>query len=50
LDYKTLEKLHPRFDEIRMALLRAKRVDNYLSEVDELQFKTERALLDEEWK
>lgn len=50
LDYKTLEKLHPRFDEIKMALLRAKRADNYISDVDELQFKTERALLDEEWK
>lgn len=50
LSYKTLEKLHPRFDEIRMALLRAKRVDNYLSEVDQQEYLTERALLDEEWK
>lgn len=50
LDYKTLEKLHPRFDEIKIALLRAKRADNYLSEVDEVQFQTERALLDQEWK
>ena len=50
LSYKTLEKIHPKFDQIKMALLRAKRVDNYLSDVDEQQYLTERALLDQEWK
>lgn len=51
LSYKTLEKLHPDFDSIKMFLLRAKRVDpKYLKGIDETVFKTERDLLEAEWK
>lgn len=50
LAYKTLEKIHPHFDDIKMALLRAKRVDNYLKDVDEQLYITELNLLDQEWK
>ena len=50
LAYKTLEKIHPHFDDIKMSLLRAKRVDNYIKDVDEQLYNTELALLDQEWK
>ena len=50
LSYKTLEKIHPHFDDIKMALLRSKRVDNYLKDVDEQIYNTERELLNLEWQ
>ena len=51
LSYKTLEKLHPEFQDIKLKLLKAKRVeDKYLEGIDKLQFDTERALLEAEWK
>ena len=50
LAYKTLEKIHPHFDDIKMALLRSKRVDNYLKDVDEQLYITEKELLNKEWQ
>jgi len=48
LAYKTLEKLHPDFDSIKMSLLRTKRVDpKYLEGLT--TYETELALLEKEW-
>lgn len=51
LGYKTLEKLLPpeRFNEIKLSILKSKRFDKYLKEVDIQQYETEKALLDAEW-
>lgn len=52
LSYKTLEKLMPveRFNEIKLSLLKAKRInEKYLEEVDITQYNTEIALLEQEW-
>lgn len=52
LEYKTLQKvMNPlRFDEIKMSLLRSKRIDEkYLSEIDIDEYNTELQLLDDEW-
>lgn len=51
LSYKTLEKLHPNFDSIKMSLLKSKRIDaKVMKEVDEQVFTTERQLLQAEWE
>lgn len=51
LSYKTLEKLHPAFDSIKMVLLKSKRVDQkFLKDVDPIKYATERELLSKEWE
>ena len=49
LSYKTLEKIHPDFDAIKMTLLRSKRIDKRFI-LDPILFETERNLLAAEWK
>lgn len=49
LGYKTLEKLHPNFDDIKMNLLKSKRIDpKYYADLPTYQM--EKDLLDLEWK
>lgn len=48
LSYKTLEKLHPDFESIKMSLLKTKRIDKkHLVGID--NFELERQLLSDEW-
>lgn len=50
LSYKTLEKIHPNFDNIKMSILKAKRiVDKHLEGIDLQIYETEKALLKAEW-
>lgn len=49
LGYKTLEKLHPDFNDIKMSLLKTKKINaKFLEEVE--NFEVEKALLEAEWK
>lgn len=49
LNYKTLEKLHPDFESIKMSLLKTKRVDKkYIENLE--SFELEKQLLAEEWQ
>lgn len=51
LGYKTLEKIYSGFDDIKMRLLQAKKIDKKLiKEVGEEQFELEKSLLEAEWK
>lgn len=49
LGYKTLEKLHPDFNDIKMSLLKTKKINaKFLEGVE--NFEVEKALLEAEWK
>jgi len=51
LYYKTLEKLHPDFEEIKLSLLKSKRIDEkYIKDLDPIDYINTYKEIEEDWK